>query len=151
MIAILKLPMLYSLVIAVLWRVSGVPVPTPLHSAMHLLSDGLVPVALVTLGAQMASLESHHFNGRMVATLGLRLCLGPALGLLLICLMHIRPPLAGPLLVSTSFPVAVNTALLASEFDNEPEFAAAAVFYSTLFSAITVSVVIYEARLLFPS
>ncbi|MDQ3813565.1 MAG: AEC family transporter, partial [Armatimonadota bacterium] len=53
---------------------------------------------------------------------------------------------AQALIVSTSYPTAVNSALLAMEFDNEPDYAAAMVFYSTLFSAATVSLVIFIVK-----
>jgi malate permease and related proteins len=44
--------------------------------------------------------------------------------------------------VSASFPTAVNTALLAHEFNADSQFAAAAVFYSTLLSMLTVTLLI---------
>jgi predicted permease len=46
------------------------------------------------------------------------------------------------MVVSSSFPTAVNTALIAHEFQADSQFAAAAVFYSTLFSMVTVTVLI---------
>jgi predicted permease len=50
---------------------------------------------------------------------------------------------AQAIIVSTSFPTAINSALLAIEYNNEPDYAAATVFYSTLISSATVSLVIY--------
>ena len=46
------------------------------------------------------------------------------------------------MIVSASFPTAVNTALLAHEFNADSQFAAAAVFYSTLVSMLTVTLLI---------
>ena len=46
------------------------------------------------------------------------------------------------MILSSSFPTAVNTALIAHEFDADPHFAASAVFCSTLLSMITVTVLI---------
>jgi hypothetical protein len=54
--------------------------------------------------------------------------------------------IAETVIISSGFPTAVNAALLAYEYDNEPQYAAAAVFYSTLTSAVTVSGVIFLAR-----
>jgi predicted permease len=51
------------------------------------------------------------------------------------------------MILSASFPTAVNTALLAHEFQADSEFAAAAVFYSTLASMITVTAAITILRL----
>jgi predicted permease len=144
--AIFKLPMIYVLVAAWAWRATHLPLPLPLNTALHTLSNGLVPVALVTLGAQMATLRSHRFSSAMAGSLCLRLCLGPILGYLIVRVLGIHGALAQSLIVSTSFPTAVNVALLSMEFDNEPDFAAAAVFYSTLLSAITVSLVIFLVK-----
>ena len=82
----------------------------------------------------------------MTGSLLLRLCLGPLLGFLVVRVLGIHGALAQSLIVSTSFPTAVNVALLSMEFDNEPDFAAAVVFYSTLLSAITVSLVIFLVK-----
>lgn len=144
--AILHLPMIYTLVAAWLWRLSGAPVPKPLDEALTWLRQGLVPIALVTLGAQMASLKSHRIGFPLFVALFLRLCIGPALGWLYVLLLGFKGELAQAVVVSASFPTAVNSALLAMEYDNEPDFAAAVVFYSTLASAVTVSVVIYLVK-----
>ena len=141
--AVFHLPMVYTLAAAWIWRLSGQPLPKPLEHALGWLEGGLVPIALITLGAQMASLKSHRFGLPLGAALLLRLCLGPLLGFGLALLLGFKDDLARAIVVSTSFPTAVNSALLAIEYDNEPDFAAAVVFYSTLFSAVTVSVVIY--------
>ncbi len=144
--AIFHLPMVYTLVVAWIWRLSGQPLPGPLEHALNWLADGLVPIALVTLGAQMASLKSHSIGLPLFAALFLRLCIGPALGFVFVLLLGFKGDLAQAIVVSTSFPTAVNSALLAMEYDNEPDFAAAVVFYSTLVSAVTVSVVIYLVK-----
>ncbi|MBV9865056.1 MAG: AEC family transporter [Abitibacteriaceae bacterium] len=148
--AVFRLPMVYTLIAAWLWRASHWPLPVPLDTALHELVQGLVPIALVTLGAQMATLKSHRFSREMALALSLRLGLGPLMGYLIVLALHnalhIHGLLAQELIVSTSFPTAVNSALLAMEYQNEPDYAAAIVFYSTLFSAVTVSVVIYLVR-----
>ena len=144
--AMLRLPMIYALAAAGLWRGTGWPLPAPLGSALHYLSGALVPVALVTLGAQMATLRSHRFRREMALALVLRLMVGPLLAFGLVRALGITGELAQALVVSASFPTAVNSALLAIEFDNEPDYAASVVFYSTLASALTVSLTILLAR-----
>jgi predicted permease len=64
--------------------------------------------------------------------------------------LNIHGLFAQALVLSTSFPTAVNSALLAMEYDNEPAFAASAVFYSTMVSALTVSIVIYLTQTYMP-
>lgn len=145
-VAILRLPMIYTLTTAWIWRLSGLPVPKPLDEALTWLRQGLVPIALVTLGAQMASLKSHRLGFPLFVALFLRLILGPILGWCYVWLLGFKGELAQAVVVSASFPTAVNSALLAMEYDNEPDFAASVVFYSTLASAVTVSIVIYLVK-----
>ncbi len=143
---IFKLPMIYVLVAAWTMRFLQIPVPGPIETSLHWLERGLVPVAVVTLGAQMASLKAPPFSRALSVSLGMRLVFAPILGFATVWILGIRGELAQALVISTAFPTAVNAALLALEFDNEPEFAAAAVFYSTLLSSVTVSAVIFAAQ-----
>lgn len=144
---VFKLPMIYVLVAAWGLRALQLPPPEPIMEALHWLAAALVPVAVVTLGAQMAGLKVPRFNRPLLVSLSLRLVLAPILGFGVAYLIGARGVLAEALVLSTAFPTAVNSALLALEFDNEPQFAAAAVFYSTLASSVTVSLVIYLSRL----
>lgn len=144
--AMFKLPMIYVLVVAQLMRYLHLAPPAPLNTAVHWLSDALVPVAVTTLGAQMAGLKVPRFNRALALSLGLRLLVAPVLGFAVVRVLNLHGTLAQSLTLSTAFPTAVNSALLALEFDNEPEFAAAAVFYSTLFSVVSVSFVIWATR-----
>ncbi len=143
---ILKLPMIYVLVAAGTMRYFGWAPFAPINTALHYLSDALVPIAVVTLGAQMAGLEVPKFGRALSLSLALRLVAAPVIGFGLVWALGIKGLLAESLVVSTCFPTAVNSALLALQFENEPEFAAAAVFYSTLVSTLTVSATIYVAR-----
>lgn len=145
--AVMKLPFVYTFVAALLFRTFAIPIPAPVHSALSYVADGLVPIALVTLGAQMATLKSYKFTRALGLTLVLRLLCAPILGFAIVKLLRIEGEVARLLVLSTSFPTAVNSALLAIEYNNEPDYAASAVFYSTLASAATVSLVIYLLKL----
>ncbi len=144
--AIFKLPMVYVLVGAWTLRALHLAPPRPVTTALHWLADALVPVAVCTLGAQMAGLKVPRLNAPLCLSLGLRLLVAPLLGFAVVRGLGLHGTLAQSLTLSTAFPTAVNSALLALEFDNEPEFAAAAVFYSTLFSTLSVSFVIWALR-----
>ena len=143
---IFKLPMIYVLALAGIMRYFGWAPFAPINTALHFLSNALVPVAVVTLGAQMAGLKTPKFGRDLLLSLILRLVAAPILGFGLVWVLGIKGLLGEALMVSTCFPTAVNSALLALQFENEPEFAAAAVFYSTLISTLTVSATIYAAR-----
>jgi len=105
-----------------------------------------VPIALVTLGAQLMTVARGRHNYHVSLSVMLRLLCGPAVGLGLVYLFGLSGFMAQVLLISTTTPTAVNCMLLCLEFDNHPDYAARAVFYSTLLSPLTVTLVIYLAR-----
>ena len=76
----------------------------------------------------------------------LRLLGGPALACALVPLFHFEGETARIMIVSASFPTAVNTALIAHEMRGDSQFAAAAVFYSTLASMISVTLLVALVR-----
>lgn len=105
-------------------------------------SQALVAIALVTLGVQLSQTRVRQSLPRLGWALGLRLLVAPLLATVLVPLFGFRGQDATIMIVSASFPTAVNTALLAHEFKADSHFAAAAVFYSTLLSMLTVTVLI---------
>ena len=108
--------------------------------------NALVGVALVTLGAQLSQTRVFQGLQRLSWALALRLFAGPVLGILLCSLFDFHGEHAAIMVVSTAFPTAVNTALLAHEFNGDSHFAAAVVFYSTLISMFTVTCLIAVLR-----
>jgi len=146
----LRMPFAYAVALGIVLQQTGRVLPGPLDKAVELVAGGLVPVALSTLGAQLALVRwSGRLRPVLLAAL-LRLLGGPALALGLLLLLGWKGLLAQQLLISSTVPTAVNTTILAIEFDNEPEFASQAVMLSTLLSALTVTVFIQLARVLFP-
>ena len=116
------------------WRWLWVP--------LEYFSSALVGFALVTLGAQISKTERPRHLSRLGWALGLRLLGGPLLACALVGMFGFSGETARIMILSSSFPTAVNTALIAHEFDADPHFAASAVFCSTLLSMITVTALI---------
>jgi hypothetical protein len=104
--------------------------------------DGLVAVALVTLGVQLSKSKAGAALPRLRWALALRLLVGPVVGFALVRVFQFHGDLAKAMILSTSFPTAVNTALIAHEFKADTEYASGAVFWSTLFSMVTVTALI---------
>ncbi len=147
------LPMLrqmsiWAIVAAVLVRIGDVPVQQWrwLWVPLNYFSDALVALALVTLGVQLSKTEHRQPFGRISWAVALRLLIAPLIALALVPLFGFTGEIARIMIVSTSFPTAVNTALLAHEFKADSHFAAAAVFYSTVASLVTVTLLIALVR-----
>ncbi|MGF1483357.1 MAG: AEC family transporter [Opitutales bacterium] len=142
-LALLRVPVLWAIVLAMALP----PVGGPIGEATRYLADGLVPVMLLTLGIQLARccLSSHLLQVGTVCTL--RLLISP---LLMWAILALWPSQLGNhpaiLLAVGGLPVAVNTHLLALQYKVDPEIAAQQVFWSTLLSGLTMTVLLYLVR-----
>ncbi len=118
----------------------------PFWDFLVYVKGAFVPIALLTLGAQLALIRKGGPSYPVGWSVGLRLLAGPAIGIGLVYLLSLDGFQAQMLLIATSSPTAVNCMLLNLEFDNHPEYAARAVFYSTLLAPVTVTLVIFLAQ-----
>lgn len=148
---ILSMPSIYAVPLALLLRYAHIEITgTPLWPALVYIKDGLVPMALITLGVQLSKTEFNFKDTNVHIAVFTRLVIGPMLSLVLIYIFGFSGIIAQTVLIAYSVPTAVNTALIAIECKNNPNFAAQVVMVSTIFSAITLSLAIYAARVLFP-
>lgn len=137
-----KLPMLYVIVAAFGLRALHLPLPSPVAYTLHLVADGLVPVALVTLGAQLAQQARWPRWRVLVPVLALKLLVMPVLMAVVVWALGLWPWPGAMLIVAAAAPTAVNTLLMTLEQGGDAELAADCVFWTTLFSALTVTIVI---------
>jgi len=148
---VLYLPATYAIPLAILLKYFQLDVTvTPIWPALLYIKDGLVPIALITLGVQLSKTEFDFKDADVYIAVFTRLIIGPLIALLFIYLLNISGVVAQVLFISYSVPTAVNTALIAVELDNNKDFASRMVMLSTIFSAITLTLAIYVARILFP-
>ncbi|MBI2299196.1 MAG: AEC family transporter [Armatimonadetes bacterium] len=144
-----RMPFPYAVALGLLLQFKVVSLPGFALKTLESAAGGLVPVALMTLGAQLALVRWHHGVRSVVAATFARLVLGSVVAFGLLSAVGWRGPTAEMLLISSSVPTAVNTAILAVEHDSEPDFAAQVVFVTTLTSAATVGLTIFVARAVF--
>ncbi|THE12834.1 AEC family transporter [Bacillus timonensis] len=145
----LKMPVLYAMLTGILLNYYNITIPSFIWVPANYIADALVGIALFTLGAQVAEIDFKAGLSKVYWSLSFRLLGGPAIALGLIFLMDIDGVLAQALLIASSMPTSVNSAIIAEEYNNYPGFAAQIVLFSTIFSSITVSIMIYLARILF--
>jgi predicted permease len=123
---------------------------TIIWPALDYLKDALVPIVLLTLGVQLSKTKFNFSNFDVHISVFIRLIIGPSLATLYIYFFGFTGVVAQTLFIAYSVPTAVNTALIAVECDSCQDFAAQAVMVSTLFSAVTLTLAIYIARVIFP-
>src|SRR5699024_10939329 len=102
-----------------------------------------------TLGAQVAQLKLTSSLRNVYFSMILRLLVSPLVALGLIFLFGMSSVTAQALLIASSMPTAVNSAVSAQEYKNYHDMAEQIVLFSTVGSAFTVSIVIFVARVMF--
>jgi predicted permease len=139
----LKAPAIYATLIGLMLNTLGIVLPRPVRIPVDILADGLIPVALLTLGVQLSQVRISSHLGALSALAIARLLLSPLLAAGLAAVGQVLLPetlaVAPVLVVAAGLPVAVNVYILSAEYDREPELASQMVFWTTLVSALTVT------------
>jgi malate permease and related proteins len=137
----LKLPTTYALVAAAGLRVTGLQLPQPADRAVTLLGQGAIPVLLVVLGLQMASVRSwpRAQVGLVGLASALHLVASPVLALGLASLMGLTGPVRQAAVLESAMPAAVIVTILASEYDLDAGLISSTVVVSTLLSPLTLT------------
>lgn len=145
----IRLPVFHALVLGILFQSFTIQIPNSIFLPLNQLANSFVAIALILLGAQLANIKLNFFHSVITWSLIGRLLMGPLLALSMIYLLNIDGIVAQSLFIASSFPTSRNTSTIAMEYQIEPELHAQIVLFSTLFSIITVTVVIYLSYILF--
>lgn len=147
---VLKMPTIYVIPITLVLKFIPFDFTViPIWDALNYASRALVSVALLTLGIQLSRTKL-GFNRDIFLSVFFRLLVSPLIALFLIYIFKMDGIVAQAVLISSALPTAVNTALIAVEYDNHPNYASQVVMASTLLCSITLVSVIYFARILYP-
>jgi len=148
---VFRMPTVYMVPLAFLLKLLPYDIRAlPVWPVLNYARNGLVPIALITLGVQLSKSQIKLGNSDVYLAAAARLIVGPLLALAFIRLFGLEGLTAQVLLISASVPTAVNSALIAVESDNHPDFATQVVIVTTVLSALTMTATIYLANILFP-
>jgi hypothetical protein len=147
---VLRMPVIYAVVCAFAFKLLPFDfTATPVWTALMQLRNGLIGVVLVTLGLQLAKTNLDLRLKVSYLAVFCRLIVGPAAAFALIRLFGFSGVMAQAIFISSSAPTAVMTALISVECKGDSDFAVQAVTLSTLFSAVTMTLVVYLSYVLF--
>src|SRR5699024_10441586 len=113
------------------------------------IADAMIAMALVLLGGQVAQVTFASGMVSVYVSILIRLVVGPIIALGIIFVLNVDDIIAQALFIASAMPTAVNSSVIAQEYDNHPQFAAQIVLFSTLFSGVTVTGTIYLSYLIF--
>ena len=139
---LLRLPPVYAAVLAVVVYTMNITVPEPLMKGVSIAGGGAIPVLLVVLGMQMASLRGTSDLRLAIPAVSVRLIGGPLIGLLVATMLGLTGLGRSTSIIEASMPTAVFTIILATEFDLQPTAVTSIVVLTTLLSPITIAAAI---------
>lgn len=145
---VLRMPQIYAVSAALLIRATGFDLTTAtgvaggLFAGLALLSEAALPLMLLILGMQLGTGVAIEQPRLVAAATGLRLLISPALayGLGLLLGLHGLTLAVGVMLAG--MPTAVNTTILAIEFDSRPKLVVGTVVASSIASLATLTVLL---------
>lgn len=144
-----KMPIFYGLLFGFIFNYFQIPLPEGVTSALSYIQKSMIGFVLFILGAQIAGIHFKNVRKSAIIASFSKLILIPLIGLFLLLLFQIDGVVAKVILITIAMPSSVNSSVIASHYSNDSEYAAEIVMISTLFSAITIPLVIYVATTVF--
>ncbi|MFZ5814760.1 MAG: AEC family transporter [Bacillota bacterium] len=138
-VSVFKLPLIWAAGFALTMRLLGIALPDFLMKPIGLLADGAIVLVVILLGMQVASIRLRGSLPKIGVAVLIRLVLSPLVALALVAWLKPDPLTAKVLVLESAMPAAVNTTLLAVQFDAEPDQVSGVTLASTLLSLATVS------------
>ena len=153
---VFRMPVIYTLAAVFLVKYSGFDMTsTFLWPVFQNCAAALVAIVMIALGMRIHRSRISFKDKDAWFACAVRLIGSPLIGFLLIYLWRFMgvtftPEVSQTILIMSSVPSAVNSVLYAVEFHNYEDYATSIVMMSTFLSGITMTAVIYAARILFP-
>ena len=133
----LRLPVFWAMVTGLALQGLSITLPLRLGDGLELLGSAAIPVALVTLGMQLARTNLYLDRVVLVAAT-LRLAVAPAIALGIGYLIGLQGQDLRVLVLQGAMPTAVNTFIWVTEFGGDVDLVARAIVLSTLLSSLTL-------------
>ena len=147
---IVKMPVLYAAVLALVVRLTALPLPTVVTVPLQYLDDAFIGIALVSLGVQLADVKLAQGIGRVMMTSAVKIISAPLLAFGIVLILGLDGLLAQALIIGIATPTALTAAMLAFEFGNEPGYTSQVVVVTTILCTFTLPAVIYFVQQYFP-
>ena len=135
-------PGVFAVIPAFLVNWLQLPVPVFVDRAVVLMAGALIPLMLLTLGIQLSGMGRPRIDRHIVASSLVRLLVTPVLAFALAGVFAITGIERSVGIIQAAMPAAVLTSLIALEHDLLPDFVTTVVLFSTVASAVTLTIVL---------
>ena len=147
LIGLLKLPIIYGVVLALIIKGLGIQLPLPISRTIEIAANGAIPVMLILLGLELTRIQWSHSFRALGLGVALKLLIGPLVGLLFASLFGLHGAARQGSVMEAAMPAAVATTVVATEYKLEPSLVTAIVFLGTVLSPLTLTpLIVYLTR-----
>lgn len=139
--ALLKVPPLWALLIAVLFNLANIPQPTAMHNALNILAGGVVPLMLISLGMSIRwdTFKLNYFPLLLPLCLVV-LVIAPIIAYTTATALDVPADTLTVSVILAAMPTMIFGIVLCERFELDSGLYAAAVFLTTLLSIGTLTV-----------
>lgn len=137
-----RLPLLWAILFGSSLRLLSVSIPWKLDISIQQLGAAAIPVALILLGMQLSETRFQPGIKEIVLAIA-RLLIAPLIAYLIGSIIQLETLNLQILVLQSAMPTAVNSLILVSEFGGDKDLVAKAIITSTLFSFVTLPLVLF--------
>lgn len=121
---------------------TGIELPIFVMDALRYLGDMTIPLALIFIGISLQGMDLRHLRLGRDMKLGLagRLVVAPAVTALVVACFDLPPLMAKVFIMQSALPVLTQAAILSAYYNTDPQFGSLMVSLSTVFSVVTIPV-----------
>lgn len=135
-------PMTLAVIPAAFVNAGDVTMPLWIDRPVVLVAGALIPMMLLTLGAQLGQMTKPTINLDLTRALVVKLGVSPLIAAAAVVVVGLSGTPAGVVVLQFAMPPAVFTSIIALEHDLEPDLVTTTVLVGTIASILTLPVVI---------
>jgi len=137
-------PSVIAVFIGIIIMVFNIQMPPALLSSIRSIGNMTGPLSMIIIGVILskAKIKSYLMDWTVYYGMVTRLIIIPAILYFILLLIGDTSKVANTVIIMSAMPAAAMTSILAEIFDRQKEYAAVMVFITTLFSIITVPILL---------
>lgn len=141
---VLKMPVLYGFLLGVFFQLIHLKLPTSIIDGIDMVGTASIPTVMLILGMQLAEIKSSKFELKYINTVTIvRMIISPLAAALLVNFMPVNEMIKDVYILLAAMPIAVNTTMLAVQFNVKPDLTSFTTMVTTLLSLITIPLTLY--------
>ncbi len=139
---LLKVTWIYAFALALILRATGTTLPTPIDRPIELLAQAAIPMQLLLLGVQLAQVRLRGVIREAIPLSAAKLIIAPLIAWGLTAILGIHGLLRAVLIIEGSTPSAVNSLILALQYNRRPTLVSSVVLLTTVGNIATMGVLL---------